>query len=157
MGSKAEAIEQYLIRIIEGSDNDMVELRRADLSLRFSCVPSQINYVLNTRFTLSQGYVVESRRGGGGYLRIVKLPIRRGERILELLGDERRTTLTEQEAKGLMTRLVREGFFTPSEGRLALALMDADVLVRAGTARDAVRLDLMKALVVAAMREGKHR
>ena len=51
----------------------MIEIRRSEVADRFQCVPSQINYVINTRFTVERGYRVESKRGGGGYIRIVKV------------------------------------------------------------------------------------
>ena len=72
MGTLADEIERYIKKILEASHDGIVELQRNELALQFSCVPSQINYVLSTRFTTEQGYIVESRRGGGGYVRIVK-------------------------------------------------------------------------------------
>lgn len=153
MGSKAEAIEQYLLRIIELSDNNTVELRRADLSLRFSCVPSQINYVLKTRFTTTQGYLVESRRGGGGYLRIVKVPLEQEEDLIRMLADENCQDLSEQEAKGLVVRLLEEGFFGKKEARLMLAVLCSTALERAKEEKDALRMDLMRTMVLAKLRE----
>ncbi len=153
MGSKAEAIEQYLLKIIELSDDHIVELRRAELSYQFSCVPSQINYVLNTRFTTAQGYVVESRRGGGGYLRIVKVPIEREDDLIKMLADKSKQDLSEQEAKGLVIRLVEEGFFSKTEGRLMLGVLSGGVLARAKEEKDLLRMDLMRAMVLTKLRE----
>lgn len=153
MGSKAEAIEQYLLKIIELSDDHIVELRRAELSYQFSCVPSQINYVLNTRFTTAQGYVVESRRGGGGYLRIVKVPIEREDDLIKMLADKNKQDLSEQEAKGLVIRLVEEGFFSKTEGRLMLGVLSGGVLARAKEEKDLLRMDLMRAMVLTKLRE----
>jgi len=153
MGSKAEDIEKYILKIIEMSENDTVELQRTDLSYRFSCVPSQINYVLNTRFTTSRGYIVESRRGGGGYLRIVKLPISREDDILRLIADSEGQELSETAAAGLIGRLVEEEVLTPREGRLMEAVLKNSALEQTRQYRDLVRMDLIRALILAILRE----
>jgi len=153
MGSKAEDIERYILKIIEMSENDTVELQRTDLSYRFSCVPSQINYVLNTRFTTSRGYIVESRRGGGGYLRIVKLPISREDDILRLIADSEGQELSETAAAGLIGRLVEEEVLTPREGRLMEAVLKNSALEQTRQYRDLVRMDLVRALILAILRE----
>lgn len=153
MGSKAEAIEQYILKIIALSENQTVELRRVELSSYFCCVPSQINYVLNTRFTTSQGYVVESRRGGGGYLRIVKVPIEKEDDLIKMLADGNKQDLSEQEAKGLIARLVEDEFYSKSEGKLMLGALTGSSLDRAKEQKDALRMDLMRAMVLAKLRE----
>ena len=70
MSTLADHIEAYIKKMLRSSQTNSVELSRAQLADDFACVPSQINYVLATRFTLERGYVVESRRGGGGYIRV---------------------------------------------------------------------------------------
>lgn len=72
MGNLADFIEQYLRNII--MQQQKVELQRRELAKMFRCAPSQINYVLETRFTFERGYLVESKRGGGGYIRITPVP-----------------------------------------------------------------------------------
>lgn len=71
MKSISDVIEEFIISSLD--DDDFIELSRNDLAKFFSCVPSQINYVLNTRFTVGRGYVVESQRGGAGYIKVVKM------------------------------------------------------------------------------------
>ena len=66
----AAQIESYIKRLLALSADNSVELSRADLAQMFMCVPSQINYVLNTRFNTEAGYYIETRRGGSGYVRI---------------------------------------------------------------------------------------
>ena len=72
MRNVSDIIEQYLKHILQESPEGAVEIQRNDLADQFQCVPSQINYVISTRFTLEKGYFVESKRGGGGYIRIQK-------------------------------------------------------------------------------------
>lgn len=75
----SDAIETYLKQILRQSEK--IEIRRSELAQRFDVVPSQINYVIKTRFTIQNGYIVESKRGGGGYIRIVQIPLRTDPRF----------------------------------------------------------------------------
>lgn len=68
-----DMIEKYLREEVDKSSNDILEIKRSDLAELFSCVPSQINYVISTRFAPEMGFYVETRRGGGGYIRIKKI------------------------------------------------------------------------------------
>ena len=90
----------------------VAELQRKSLADRFSCVPSQINYVIETRFTPENGYLVESQRGGGGFIRIIRL-----------LDDRQRTLL--EAARGIGGRLSQN-----DAARLTRALVSADLLTQ---------------------------
>lgn len=79
----SDLIEEYIREII--SSNDYVELRRNELADRFNCVPSQINYVIQTRFVPELGFYVESRRGGGGYIKITKTNLSKSEYISNIM------------------------------------------------------------------------
>ncbi|MCP4124036.1 MAG: CtsR family transcriptional regulator, partial [Bacteroidetes bacterium] len=68
-----DIIEAYLKKVLH--QQEQVEIRRSEIAQLFDCVPSQINYVINTRFTIQKGYLVESKRGGGGYIRIIKVQV----------------------------------------------------------------------------------
>ena len=76
MGNIADMIESYILRQLATRQDGQVELRRTDIADEISCAPSQISYVLSTRFTQDKGFVVESRRGLGGFIRIVQVPLR---------------------------------------------------------------------------------
>ena len=67
----SDIIEEFIMASLD--DDQFIELSRNDLAKFFSCVPSQINYVLNTRFTVNRGFVVESQRGGGGYIKVLRV------------------------------------------------------------------------------------
>lgn len=75
MSNIADLIEEYILRRLASEQNRKVELRRTDIADKICCAPSQISYVLNTRFTLKKGFVVESRRGLGGFIRIAQVPL----------------------------------------------------------------------------------
>ena len=75
MSNIADMIESYILRQLASRQDGQVELRRTDIADEISCAPSQISYVLSTRFTQDKGFVVESRRGLGGFIRIVQVPL----------------------------------------------------------------------------------
>ena len=71
----ADLIEEYILRQLAAQQDGKVELRRTEIAAKISCAPSQSSYVLNTRFTQEKGFTVESRRGLGGFIRIVQVPL----------------------------------------------------------------------------------
>lgn len=73
MHNMSDIIEQYLKQLLEEATDDVVEIKRAHIAEKFDCAPSQLNYVIKTRFTNEHGYQIESKRGGGGYIRITKI------------------------------------------------------------------------------------
>ena len=75
MSNIADLIEEYILRQLAAQQDGRVELRRTDIADEISCAPSQISYVLSTRFTPAKGFVVESRRGLGGFIRIAQVPV----------------------------------------------------------------------------------
>ncbi|SMG42323.1 CtsR family transcriptional regulator [Dethiosulfovibrio salsuginis] len=115
MRSLTEVIETHIIDLLERNKEDTVSLRRKELAEQFGCVPSQINYVLRSRFTPERGYLVESQRGGHGYIRILRIcyemPEERVGHIDELVGD----SITEQEARRLLISLQSRGFVDARE------------------------------------------
>ena len=79
----SDRIEAFISELIKNEQNEYLELGRNELAEIFNCVPSQINYVLNTRFNPEHGYIIESKRGGGGYLRIYR--INTDDRLLDII------------------------------------------------------------------------
>ncbi|MDF9407735.1 MAG: Transcriptional regulator CtsR [Pelotomaculum sp. PtaB.Bin013] len=153
MNNISDLIERYLKKMLAESIQDFIEVQRSELANRFNCVPSQINYVLTTRFSTGRGYIVESRRGGGGFIRIVKVPLdQRVDLILDIsnmIGD----SISQNEAAGLIRRLLEEELITKREARLMLSAMDGSILRLNLPARDQLRAMILKAMVVAVLRE----
>ncbi|MBX6394405.1 MAG: CtsR family transcriptional regulator, partial [Alicyclobacillaceae bacterium] len=118
----------------------------------FHCVPSQINYVIGTRFTVEKGYIVESKRGGGGYIRIRKVELGRDrpvhDEILSLIGKE----LSQREANGIIERLFEDGFVNEREVRLLQAAVSRDVLQGPIPYRDQMRARLLRAMLIALLK-----
>ncbi|MGX6993646.1 hypothetical protein CBF34_09455 [Vagococcus penaei] len=123
----SDMIESYLKKILEASDQ--IEIRRSEIAERFECVPSQINYVINTRFTIPKGYKVESKRGGGGYIRIFKIELLANSDDLTdfttLVGSE----LTESDARALLDQLAIHEWISPREKQIFSVLLNSKGLL----------------------------
>ncbi len=109
------------------ASEDALELRRSDLAQRFGCAPSQISYVISTRFSPEQGYIVESRRGGGGYIRIRRVDAP-GRMILMHAVASIGEGIDAQSAAALLTNLHDAGAITTSEAHLMAAAMSERAL-----------------------------
>lgn len=81
----SDIITDQILRMLEMSDGNATEIQRNDMAEKIGCVPSQINYVLTSRFTAEHGYIVESRRGGGGYIRITRVRIDRTSALMHIV------------------------------------------------------------------------
>ena len=145
--SLARRIEEYIKRRLLET-GDAIELQRSDLAEIFHCVPSQINYVLSTRFTPTLGYLVESRRGGGGYLRIIKLsweqePESDAKQIYENVG----LAIDQWDAQGVLKRLYEEDFLTSREYHILKAITSRETLQVDLPHRDIIRARIMQAIL----------
>ena len=149
MRTLADQIEQYLKKRLLESPEGVVEIQRQELAMHFACVPSQINYVLSTRFTLTQGYWVESRRGGGGYVRIARIPLDL-RRLAEALEDR---PLSPQAADGIIARIEEEGKISRREAALMRAVVNGGVMEMDPSSRDFWRSRLLRAMLLAILRE----
>lgn len=127
MGSLSQDIEKYLKTLLDQSDGGVLIVQRSVLSEKFCCVPSQINYVLKTRFTPANGYVVETRRGGGGYVRIQSVPLNSAHDFRPLM-EASGNSLSEKQAEGILTYLVEEEIIPPDVGTLLKAILKERVL-----------------------------
>ena len=104
----SDLIACFIQDALDETDGGVVELQRGDLAQRFNCVPSQINYVMSTRFSPEHGYIVESRRGGNGYIRITRVRTDRKTLLMQVInsiGD----TLDFQSAKAITGNLADSG------------------------------------------------
>ncbi|MEA4901660.1 CtsR family transcriptional regulator [Desulfitobacterium sp.] len=153
MGNLADRIEAYLLRILEESDEGFVVLQRGVLAGEFSCAPSQINYVLGTRFTVERGYLVESRRGGGGYLRIVRLGWDHDNQFQNIIRQLIGSQLSYERALGLLKRLLQEEVVTTREAALIRTMMHPDSLDNGVVNPDVLRAHIMKRILITLSRE----
>jgi len=130
------------------ANDGTLELQRNELANRMGCVPSQINYVITSRFTPSRGYVVESRRGGGGFVRITRIRFDRNSYLMHFyhaVGDE----LDAADAKVFTLQLAANNVVSPGEGQLILAALSDDALASVPKEiRDRVRAGIFKTVIL---------
>lgn len=147
----SDVIEHYLKQIIDNSASGAVEIQRNDLADKFSCVPSQINYVISTRFTVEKGYVVESKRGGGGFVRIqrLQLPNIQGLQfhVEQIIGQ----TIDQTSAEGLIYQLKEAGHLSQREANMMNVAIHRDHLQIKLPYRDELRARLLKAMLITIM------
>ena len=135
--------------ILEELDSQgFAELRRSSLAERFSCVPSQINYVISTRFSPERGFVVESRRGGGGYIRIRRVQPSPGQLVMHTINAVG-SSLDYGTASALCSNLVSGGALSEQAAKLMLsALSDAALRPVPQQYRDGVRAAIFKQMLI---------
>lgn len=153
MGNLADRIEVYLKQILEQADEGYVILQRGVLAEEFSCAPSQINYVLDTRFSVERGYLVESRRGGGGHLRIVRLGLNHEGQFQSVMRQLIGTHLTQDRSFGLLQRLLEEEIITPREEAIIRVVLHRDSLGQESATVDLLRAHIMKRILTTLSRE----
>ncbi|AQR78551.1 CtsR family transcriptional regulator [Paenibacillus larvae] len=148
MRNVSEIIEHYLKHILQQSPNGAIEIQRNELADQFQCVPSQINYVISTRFTLEKGYLVESKRGGGGYVRIQKIELNSHGSILDYILTTINQSIDQSTSEGLIYRLEEGEFLTAREAKLIRAAISRDVLQFKLPLRDEIRAKILKAMLI---------
>ena len=141
----SDLIESYLKNVL--LSNETVEIRRSEIADQFNCVPSPINYVINTRFTIQQGYVVESKRGGGGYIRIMKVNLVDEMDILNTLGDLIPPQLSVREANHLLQNLYENELISKREAQMMALMMEKDTFPVSVKNGDEIRSNMMKKLI----------
>ena len=152
----SDSIETF-IKALMTEEEASVELKRNELAEYFGCAPSQINYVLATRFTLDDGYVTESRRGGGGYIRIVRVVNSAHQQLMYLINERIGQSISEGETVRLIAQLVERKMITPGEGEVMRAATSAAALSipMPDAMKDAQRARILKAMLTAVARQAR--
>ena len=146
MANITDTIEAFLLKLLCERPSGVIEIQRGDIADMFSCAPSQINYVLQTRFVPERGFLVESRRGGGGYIRITRLntlPADTWQHALESCADG----LSQENAAHIVESLYRAKLISLREAKLMLSVIDRKVLRLELPWRDDLRAHLMRAML----------
>lgn len=123
MSNIADMIEDYILTKLAEEQTGQIDLRRTDIADKISCAPSQISYVLNTRFTHDKGFSVESRRGLGGYIRVVRVPLK--HIIYQDMLDKITLESTQEEIKAMLQYLIRHEMISTRECALLLQTVKA--------------------------------
>lgn len=115
----SDEVAQYLLALLEESHGD-IQIQRNELANNIGCVPSQINYVITSRFTPEHGYIVESRRGGGGYIRITRIKTEKSTAIMNII-NAIGTKLDALSAEMIVESLVQREIVPRNVSRLMLS------------------------------------
>lgn len=144
----SDLVAQYILEILE-QQNGSAEIQRNELAGSLGCVPSQINYVITSRFTPEQGYIVESRRGGGGYIRISRVNMDRGTAVMHIINSVG-NNLDKATAEAMLNNMLERGLIEVIPAKIiASALSDRTLTHIDQDRRDVVRADLFKNMLLA--------
>lgn len=141
----SDLIEEFIKDLFD--DSQMIEIQRNELAEQFNCVPSQINYVISTRFKPSLGYYVESKRGGGGHILIRKINSSKSDYIMHIInniGD----ILTSSEADILISDLLTYSIISNKEAKLIKVATSDNVLQLDKNIKDKVRARILKNILI---------
>jgi transcriptional regulator CtsR len=155
MARLSDVIEEFIKTLLMESEGEL-ELQRNELADYFECAPSQINYVLATRFSINQGYYIESRRGGGGFIRITRLDVDKDGYMLYLMTEGIGSKLTEQQALQIIQRMVEQECISKRTGFLMKSAITDKAISIPSSLKDGIRASIMKSMITALIAlEGK--
>lgn len=146
----SDNIEAFIKALFE--DMNQIDVRRNELAEYFRCAPSQINYVLATRFSTDKGYYIESRRGGGGYIRIVRIDMDDGDYLLRLATQGIGDAVSETDARRIIDCLIDREVVTPREALLLEAAICAQAIAAPMAIKDRLRAGILKNMIIALLR-----
>jgi len=143
----SDTIENFIRELFD--DDNSIELKRNELAGYFNCVPSQINYVIQTRFTTERGYIVESRRGGGGHIKITRIAMSRNDalrHIISNVGD----SLDVLTAEAIVDSLYSNETLNREQAKLILTACSNNALspVSDGILKNRIRASIFKNLLL---------
>lgn len=142
----SDIIEEFIKDLFD-EGNEAIEIQRNELAEHFNCVPSQINYVISTRFKPSQGYYVESRRGGGGHITIKKVKNDEEDYIMHIINNIGKE-LTSNEVDILLSDFLSYNIIEPKEAKLLKVATSDNVLKLAKDIKDEVRARIFKNMLL---------
>ncbi len=153
MSRVSDIIEVFIKELLEEADDCAIEIQRNELANYFNCAPSQINYVLTTRFSLDKGYLIESRRGGGGHIKIIKMDMDQNRYIQHLL-NEIGDSISKMKAASIINTLQERKFISEREGLILRVATSDRSLNTPINIKNRVRANLLKSILIAIFQDG---
>jgi transcriptional regulator CtsR len=144
----SDIIEEFIKEMLEESSNGILEIQRNELATRFGCAPSQINYVLMTRFNVEKGYYIESRRGGGGSIKITRPCFDGREYLRSLLSDKIGTSISQETAESYIDLFFEQGLITERESAIMKAAVNDKTFNVPLQEKDYVRACILKSMLI---------
>lgn len=154
MASLSDQIEKHLKKLLN-EYRGTIEIKRNKLADEFNCAPSQINYVLDTRFTSERGFVVESQRGGGGYIRIIKVKMNSENNALKKILSKLNGMVTQNEAEGIIQRLYDNDLINKREKHIMKMVIHRRVIGVDLPHRDYIRGRILQSMLEVIMKYEK--
>lgn len=142
----SDKIEDFIKELLK-EEEEYIEIQRNELAEYFNCVPSQINYVIQTRFKPSQGYYIESRRGGGGHIRIKKVNIKKSSYLMHIITNME-NQITAGEVDIYLSDFLSYKLINPTEAKLLKVATSDNVLVVPPNTRDKLRANIFKNMLL---------
>ncbi len=142
----SDLIEEFIKDLFQ-DESDYIEIQRNSLAEQFNCVPSQINYVIATRFKPSQGYYVESRRGGGGHIRIKKISTSKNDYLMHIIKNIGES-ITNQDVDILISDFLSYNLITAKEAKLLRVATSDNVLQLDKQTKDKIRSRILKNMLI---------
>ena len=143
----SDVIEDFIKDLFDEDDSDLIEIQRNELAQHFNCVPSQINYVISTRFKPSQGYYVESKRGGGVNIKIKKITNTKSDYIMHIINNIGKT-ITTNDIDILISDFLTYNIITSQEAKLLKVATSDNVLKLDKDIKDEVRARIFKNMLL---------
>ena len=147
MARISDVIAQFIITAIDEGEDRKAIIQRNELADKFNCAPSQINYVLTTRFTIEKGYIIESRRGGGGYIIIKKIDYDDNAEQLKLINDSIGDKITYGDAISIIEHLLKLKIITLNEFEIIKIALN-DRTLSSVEDKNKVRADILKGMIM---------
>ena len=142
----SDIIEEFIKDLLEGND-EFIEIKRNELAEHFNCVPSQINYVISTRFKPSQGYYVESKRGGGGNIKIRKINNDKSDYLMYIINNIGKE-ITSNDVDILLSDFLTYNIISEKEAKLLKVATSDNVLKLDSKIKDEVRARILKNMLL---------
>ena len=143
----SDVIEDFIKDLFDEDESDLIEIQRNELAQHFNCVPSQINYVISTRFKPQQGYYVESKRGGGGHITIKKVKSDKEDYLLHIIKNIG-NSLTANETDILISDFLSYNIITAKEAKLLKVATSDNVLRLPKELKDETRARIFKNMLL---------
>lgn len=143
----SDMIERIINEMLKENEG-LAEFKRSDLALKFGCVPSQINYVITSRFTTEKGYTVESRRGGGGFIKITQVRFDKSSYIMHFINAVG-NSVDYNTTKVFLSNLYNHGIISEREARMILNVTSDNLLREFAEKKDELRAAILKNAVLA--------
>ncbi|EPY6473018.1 CtsR family transcriptional regulator [Clostridium sporogenes] len=144
----SDIIEDFIKEMFQENNESELQIKRNELANYFSCAPSQINYVLTTRFTEDKGYYIESKRGGGGCIIIRRIEFTNNKNLKELIVDRIGNSITYDNAMNIIDGLVEMAVITEREAIIMKIAINDRVLGNIDTSKNMLRANILKNIIM---------